>query len=303
MQHEPSANRQAILLMALSMSALAANDAIMRYVGASVPVGQMIFIRGAALCLVLVVGCLLAKQPLPIKDVLHRWSIMRGCAEVFGTYMFLTSLTLLPIAVASTLVFASPIILTALSGPLFGERVGIWRWGAVIAGFCGILLITGPGTGLWQPAMALPLGAAVMVVLRDVCTRYVADHVSSGAVTLTTAIAVTIGGLLSWFSGWVPVDIVQVSWLSLAAIIIGTSFFTYIVAVRLGELSLIAPIQYVIILWAVFYGAIVWGEIPGLREIAGGLIIIFAGIVILYRERQSRDKFNEDRHPKGGADA
>ncbi|MBZ0218583.1 MAG: DMT family transporter, partial [Fimbriimonadaceae bacterium] len=228
MRHEPLANRQAILLMVLSMSALASNDSIMRYIGASVPVGQMMVIRGVVLCTVLVVGCLLAKQALQVKDILHRWCVLRGCAELFGTYMFLTSLSLLPIAVASTLVFSSPIILTALSGPMFGERVGPWRWGAVIAGFCGILLITAPGTELWQPAMALPIGAAIMVVLRDVCTRYVADHVSSGAVTLTTAIAVTLGGLFSLFWGWVPVTMVQVGWLSLAAIIIGASFFSYI---------------------------------------------------------------------------
>jgi len=298
-----SANRRAILLMMLSMSALPANDAIVRTVGARVPVGEMMVIRGVVLCAVLVAFSLVMSQKVRLRDLTHRWCVLRGCAEVAGTYLFLTSLQLVPIAVASTLVFSAPIILTAVSGPLFGEKVGVWRWGAVFAGFCGVLLITAPGTGFWQPAMALPLAAAGVVVVRDIFTRFVSDDVPSGAVTLTTAIAVTIGGTFSLVWGWVPVSAAEVGWLALAALAIGLAFFTYIVAVRIGELSLIAPVQYLIILWAVFYGAVIWGEIPGWREIAGGLIIIAAGLVILYRERVNASDMKEERFPKGGADA
>jgi len=297
-------NGRAIALMALSMSALAANDSIVRYIGASVPVGEVMVVRGVALCLILIAGCRLSGQSIQIGDLLHRWCLLRGGAEVLGTYLFLMSLNLLPIALATTLVFTAPIILTALSGPLFGEKVGIWRWCAVLAGFSGVMLITAPGTEFWQPAMALPVAVAAMVVLRDICTRFVADHVTSGAVSLTTAIAVTLGGTASLFwSQWVPVTIVQSGWLILAAAIIGVSFFSYIVAVRMGELAAISPVQYLIILWAVFYGAVVWGEYPGPRQIAGGLVIVVSGLLILYREHVRHAERREEKYLKGGADA
>ena len=298
-----TANRRAIMLMAVAMSCLSTNDAIVRYVSDDVPVGQIMFLRGAALCLVLIIGCKIAGQAINVRDLAERWSLVRALGEVVATYLFLTSLLYVPIAVATTLVFSSPLFLTALSGPLFGERVGKWRWLAVIIGFSGVLLITAPGTGLWQPAMALPLAAAGAVVVRDISTRYVPDHVSSGSVTLTTAIAVTIGGALSLPFARASIGAADMAWLSLAAIIIAASFFSYVVALRIGELSLIAPVQYLSILWAVFYGAVIWGEVPGPREIAGGLIVIAAGLLILYRERVNRARQDTQRHFHGGADA
>lgn len=289
--------------MALAMSALSTNDAIVRSIGDHMPVGQMMVLRGVVLCLVLLIACRIAGQRITLDGLVDRWCLGRALGELIATFLFLTSLSLVPIATATTLVFSSPIILTALSGPLFGERVGKWRWCAVIAGFCGVLLITAPGTGFWQPAMALPLGAALAVVLRDISTRFVPDHVSSGTVTLSTAIAVTLGGLATLPFSRVEVTATDMAWLSLAAIIIGVSFFSYVVAVRTGELSLIAPVQYVIILWAVFYGAVLWGEIPGPREMTGGVIIIAAGLLILYRERVHQIRTTGDRHMHGGADA
>ena len=271
--------------MAAAMSFLAANDAIMKLVGATMPVGQMMVVRGVGLVLFLVAACKIAKQDVSPQSLVHKWSISRGVAEVGATYLFIHSITLLPIAVATTIVFCFPIFLTALSGPLFGERVGIWRWIAVFIGFLGVVVVTAPGTAAWQSTYLLPLGAAMFVTMRDVSTRYVASHISSGSVTLTTAIMVMIAGLASIPFGWVPLTAHAASWLTFCAILIGISFFTYVLAVRTGELSLVAPVQYVVILWAVFFGWAVWGETPGMREFAGGAMIVFSGLLILYRER------------------
>ncbi len=277
-------NQFAIILMVGAMSFLAANDAVMKLIGATMPVGQMMVIRGIGLVAFLCLGCWYGRQEVSLKSLCHPWSVSRGIGEICATYLFIYSLTLIPIAVATTIVFCFPIMLTALSGPLFGERVGVWRWTAVVVGFFGVLAVTAPGTAAWQTAYLLPLGAAVFVTLRDVSTRYVAPYISSGSVTMTTAIAVILGGLLSIPFGWVPLTVNSVSWLTLCAALIGISFFTYVLAVRTGELSLIAPVQYVVIIWAVFFGWAVWGETPGLREFAGGAMIISSGLLILYRE-------------------
>lgn len=285
-----SDNRRAILLMIVAMSFLATNDAILKLIGAEMPVGQMMVVRGVSLVLFLLVGCWFGRQKISTTDLCHRWSVMRGVSEVIATYLFITSLALLPIALASTLVFSFPIILTALSGPIFGEQVGPWRWGAVVAGFIGVLVVTAPGSSAWQPALALPLGAALFVAMRDVSTRFVEPHVSDGSVTVSSAIVVTIGGLLSLPFGWVSLSVHAVSWLSLAGFILAVSYFTYVIAIRTGELSLIAPVQYVLILWALLFGMVFWNEVPGTRELVGGAIVIGSGLLILHREKVQHDR-------------
>lgn len=302
MTPQPSDNRRAIILMIVAMSFLAANDAILKLVGADLPVGQMLVVRGVALCAFLTLGCWAGRQKVSPSSLLHRWSVVRGVAEVVATYLFISSLAMLPIALASTLVFCFPIILTAVSGPVFGERVGPWRWCAVVAGFIGVLVVTAPGTGSWQPALGLPLGAALFVAVRDVSTRFVAPHISDGSVTLTSAITVIVGGLASLPFGWAPLSFHAVSWLTLAGLIIAVSFFTYVVAVRTGELSLIAPVQYVVILWALFYGLVFWNEVPGLRELVGGAIIIGSGLLILHREKVQHDRIAAQQKQKASAE-
>ncbi|MEM8688724.1 MAG: DMT family transporter [Pseudomonadota bacterium] len=290
MSPSPSSNRRAIGLMVIAMSFLAASDAILKLVGAELPVGQMMAVRGIAHCVFLGLGCWIGRQLITVRGLMHGWSILRGAAEVAATYLFISSLALLPIALASTLVFCFPMMLTALSGPVFKEKVGLWRWGAVLAGFTGVLVVTAPGTSSWQPALALPLGAAVFVAVRDVSTRFVSPQVSDGSVSLTSAITVLLGGLASLPFGWAPLSVYAASWLTAAGLIIAVSFFTYVMAVRTGELSLIAPVQYIVILWALIYGLLIWGEVPGPRELVGGAIIIASGLLILHREKVQHDR-------------
>lgn len=287
-------NRKAILLMVVAMSALATNDAMIRWGGAGLPVGQIMFLRGLFLCAILYAGArFVMHQSVTVPEMLHKWCIMRGVGEVCATYLFLTSIFLVPIATATTLVFLSPILLTFASRFVFGERVGPWRWGAVAVGFVGVALITDPADDDWDPALLLPLGAAVFVAVRDVSTRLVADHVSSASVTMTTSVMAMLGGLASIAvlpHGWPEPTVTHIGWMALSGLIIGVSFFTYVLAIRMGEMSLIAPIQYVIILWAAMYGWVIWGETPSLQAAAGAAIIVTSGLVILWREKIARQR-------------
>lgn len=290
-----TANRKAILLMVLAMSALATNDAIMRWVGGEIPVGQMMVLRGVFLIAFLYAGARLAfRQTITVRQLCHKWCIVRGVAELGATYLFISSLFLVPIATATTLVFTSPILLTAMSRFVFGEQVGPWRWAAVFAGFVGVLMITSPAPGSsgdgWNPALLMPLSAAFFVALRDASTRMVAAHVSSASVTMTTALIVIAGGVASYPWGWAAVNAVETGWMALAGLIIAVSFFSYVVALRTGEMSLVAPIQYVIILWAAVYGWMIWDETPSLRALIGAGIIVGSGLLILHRERVARNK-------------
>jgi len=145
--------------MGVAMIALGSNDAIFKLLSDSLPVGQTIAMRGVALCLLLVVALLIADHGVSWRWLTNGWCVVRGVCELVATFLFLYSFSRVSLAVATTLVFCSPIILTAVSGPLFGERVGPWRWFAVLAGFVGVLLITwsdGEAFNLWRAVTSPP---------------------------------------------------------------------------------------------------------------------------------------------------
>jgi len=103
-------------------------------------------------------------------------------------------------------------------------------------------------------------------------------------------VVVFLGGLASYPFGWNDISVLSTGWLALAALIIAVSFFSIVTAFRIGEMSLIAPIQYIVILWATAYGWLIWDEVPEPRAALGGGLIIGSGLLILYRERVARNR-------------
>jgi len=281
------ANRLALGLMALSMTLLAAGDAVVRSIGETLPSGQIIGLRGVFLIVFLLIGLRLAGHRPGWADLTNRWNLARGFAETVSTYCFFVSIQLIPLAVSTTVVFIYPVLLTLVSIPLFGEKVGPFRWLAVLMGFAGVLLISAPGKDTFNLALLLPIGTAFGLVARDLITRQIPAGINAGTVTLTTAIVTTAIGFLSLPFGWTEVTLREVQLLPLAAVLVACSFVTYIMAIRRGELSIIAPAQYLVILWATFWGALIWNEMPDIKAMAGGGLIIAAGCLILWRERMA----------------
>jgi drug/metabolite transporter (DMT)-like permease len=217
-----------------------------------------------------------------------RWNGLRALCECVATTCFITGLTLLPIAIASTLVWVTPMLLTIAAALVLRERVTTGRWLAVLVGFGGVLLVTRPFDEHFSPAMLLPLAAAFFVTIRDLVTRRIDSCLDSLYVVLATLVLVTLAGLLMSLGDWRPVSLERVGWLSLSALLLGSGFLCQIVAVRSGELSFIAPFSYTGILVAVFYGYVVWQELPDRMTVAGIALIVAAGMYILTVGRVSR---------------
>jgi len=292
-----SDNRSALALMALSMTFLAAGDAVVRVMGEVMSAGQIIATRGVIIILLLGLGMAWRGISFDRRLIFDRWSVARALAETVSTYCFFISLQLIPLAVSTTVVFIFPVLLTLVSIPLFGERVGVFRWVAVLMGFAGVMIIAAPdGDGL-NLALILPFTTALALVARDLATRKINAEITAPQVTLTTAIVTSFFGFLSFPFGWGVIGVKEISLLPLAAILVALSFTVYIMAIRKGELSIIAPSQYLVILWATFWGALIWGEWPGQNAVIGGGLIIAAGCLILWRERVAQRRLeaaNED---------
>lgn len=277
-------NSLALMIMALSMFLLSVGDVVVRFLGQTVPVGQLIAIRGMILIVILILMMRVMRDPIRLPLLANRWAIIRGLAETLSTYCFFISIQLIPIAVSTTVVFIFPVIITLVSIPLFGERVGVIRLGAVVMGFVGVVIVAAPSGDGFNTAMIYPIVTAISLVVRDLATRKIDANVSSVSVILTTAVVTTLGGLASLPWGWTKIGTELYGVFVIAAGLVACSFIAYVMAIRRGELSVIAPTQYMVILWATIWGALIWDEIPGIQAAIGGVLIILAGLVILWRE-------------------
>jgi len=281
-------NIRAALLVMAGMAMISSNDAIMKLSSEQLGVGQLLFVRGVLAVVLFSVYIRLSGRPFLPLAFYSRWNALRAFCECCATVCFITGLTLLPIATASTLVWVAPILLTVAAALVLGERVRPGRWLAVLVGFAGILLVTRPFDVHFTPAMLLPLAAAVFITVRDLVTRRIDSSLDSLHVVLATLVIVTVAGLLLSIADWRPVSLELVAWLSLSALLLGSGFLSQIVAVRSGELSFISPFSYTGILVAVFYGYLIWDELPDTLTIAGITLIVAAGMYILAVGRISR---------------
>jgi drug/metabolite transporter (DMT)-like permease len=272
-------------IMLAAMVMLTANDAAVKHTGDTLAVGQILLIRGLLVMLIFAIAIHWSGQPVLSRQLTERWTLVRGTFEVAATACFLTGLILLPLAVASALVFASPIFITLVAGPLLGERVGWRRWLAVFGGFAGTLLITRPWSETWTWAVLLPLVAAAFVAGRDVATRYISAHQSSLSVAFLTATMVTVGGGIMSLFEWRPVTAASLGWISFCAVLLSGAYFLLITAFRTGELSFVAPLKYVSIVFAIALGAWIWDERLSAIQIVGVVLVCASGIIILKRER------------------
>lgn len=282
-------NLKAALFVVIAMTMITTNDAIVKHITQVFTIGQIMFLRGAVICVIFATVMLLRRQPVINRNTLHRWNLLRALFELGATLAFLTGLSLLPIAVASTLGFASPIFLALLAAILLREKVGPGRWAIILLGFGGVMLITNPFSDAASWAVIFPIICAFFVALRDIAIRYVPQDISSPQVAFTNAWIVMIGGgLYSIYQGWGDADPTWYLWFIALGAVLYCGYLFLIIGSRLGELSFIGPFKYISILIAIIYGYLIWGDEPTTTMLGGAMIIVISGIILVSTEKRRK---------------
>jgi drug/metabolite transporter (DMT)-like permease len=285
-------NLKAALFVVIAMSMITTNDAIVKHITQVFNVGQIMFLRGALICVIFAIVMRMRRQPVFERKSLHRWNLLRALFELAATLAFMTGLSMLPIAVASTLGFSSPIFLALLAALVLKEHVGLDRWIVILVGFGGVMLITNPFADSASWAVIFPIICAFFVALRDIAIRYVPSDIPSSQVAFINAWVVMIGGgIYSIFQGWGDADLGWYLWFFGLGGALYCGYLFLIIGSRLGELSFIGPFKYISILIAIIYGYLIWGDKPTLSMLAGAAIIVISGIILLSTEkRRNRNK-------------
>jgi drug/metabolite transporter (DMT)-like permease len=213
----------------------------------------------------------------------------RTTGELGGTFFYLAALFQMPIATATIIFQAVPLCATAGAALFLGEAVGWRRWAAISVGFFGVVIVIRPGLDSFDVAGLLVLASVFFVSLRDLATRALPAVVPTLLMTLVTAFAVTVMGLIFRLGeDWLMPSVNYLLRLSGAGLLLSIGYFTAIAAMRLGDMSVTAPFRYVAVVFAIVIGFLVWGDVPDGFTIVGSIIIIAAGLYTLYRERRMR---------------
>lgn len=280
-------NRRGIRLMVLSIAAFVANDSLVKLVSETLPAGQLIFVRGVmATLLVLLVARRGGTLTLAVAAGARGWVAVRAAVDALATFAYLLSLFHLPIASATAINMATPLVITLLAVLLLGERVGALRWLAIAGGFAGVLLIIRPSASGFNAWAWLCLFGTVLHAVRDLVTPRIAAAVPSIAVTLATAAAVTaLAGAVVAVQGWVAMTLRETALLAAAAVFLAAGYHLVVRATRIGELSVVAPFRYTGLLIAVALGWVFWGDVPDAVAWAGIALVIGAGLYLLRQGR------------------
>ncbi|SDI47228.1 Uncharacterized membrane protein [Mesorhizobium muleiense] len=282
-----SPNLRGALFMVVAMSGFTLNDAITKVASESMNMAQVMLIRGAFASLF--VGLLAWQRgalALP-GSMLQPMVAIRVIGEAGATASFLIALAHLPIANVSAVLQALPLAVTMGAALVFKEGVGWRRWLAIAIGFAGVLIIVRPGFEGFSIYSLLALACVACCAVRDLATKRIPQAIPTLLVSTTTALAMTMLGaaLLLPMGGWTPMTGESTAFLALAAVLVVIGYQFIIMAMRMGDISFIAPFRYTALLWSILLGLFVFGDVPDLPMILGASVIVGSGLYALYRER------------------
>lgn len=281
-------NMRGALLMMAAMTCFTVNDAFMKLLGDSMSVWQALFLRGVGVTVVML-GLAAARGQLSLAMTRRDMalSLGRAVAEAAGALLFVTALFHLPIGNLSAILQALPLTVT-LAGVLFlRESLGWRRSVAILVGLCGVLLIVRPGTDGFTAYSLLGVATVLCVTARDIFSRMLSPDVPSLTVATMSALVVTlVAGAGVPFTGWSPVALPQAGLLlgAMAAIFVG--YTGSVAAMRVGDLSFVAPFRYMSLVIAMVIGLIVFAEVPDALTLAGAAIVVVSGAYAFWRERR-----------------
>ncbi|WFR98145.1 DMT family transporter [Rhizobium tumorigenes] len=272
-----------VVLMLFGDLLFAVNDAVGKWLLASFALGQVLVMRSLGSFIVLIP--MIARQgPSALLDVRQPGLLLgRAVMATADVSLFYAAVAYLPLADVITFYMAAPIYVAALSHFLLGERIGWRRWLAVGVGFAGVVIALRPSTAMLSLPSLFAVAGSVGFALTIISSRYLRSTRDTVLVTSQTLVVMVVGIILS-VSDWreAGLDI----WIAMLFLgIVGTCAHLLLTrALKLAPASLLAPLQYTLLLWAVVFGFVFFGDVPDAQLLAGAAIIVFAGLFIFHRK-------------------
>lgn len=289
---ESATNVRGAALALLAMGLYATHDVLIKVLGAQYPALQVLFF--SSLLSFPLVMVIIMRDPTPgtLRPANPGWVTLRSIAGVVAGMGSFFAFSQLPLAQVYSILFAAPLLITILSIPILGERVGMHRWAAVTAGLAGVLVVLRPG------AQPLELGhlAALLAAFASAATGVIIRKLGRSERPLVLLMWPMLGNFVATGASLVldyrPMALPDLALAGVIACLGLAAGFLLIMAYRAAEAAIVAPMQYSQILWAAAYGWFLFGEVLDLPTVLGGGIIIASGIYIVWREGRGGNSAN-----------
>jgi len=274
--------------MLLATILFAGSSALSKWLVATYPIGEMLFARAAtslvgASIVILPVTGLAVFRTKRLRDHMMR-GVSQSCAQTFLVIAF----SLMPLASAVAINFSAPLFATVASIVFLKETVGLVRWGALIIGFLGVLLVTSPGVDTFQTGSLFALANAILFGTVTVGVRGMTATESPETLTMYQMVLLTAVFTMALPFGWITPSLSD----SVAMVIngLGNALGQYLWtrALHLAPTSAVVPFNYFSLVWAIILGFLVWGDVPSAALLAGSAIVVGSGMFLLWHESRGR---------------
>jgi drug/metabolite transporter (DMT)-like permease len=288
---------KAVGLKVFSALLFAMMSALVRQLGDVAPVGQLVFFRSAfAIPPLLVIYIFRGELMAMLYTRRPFGQLGRGMLSIMGMFSNFSSLTRLPLADATAINFASPLITVALAAVVLKEKVRVFRWTAVGIGFIGVIVMLVPHLDIGHyagVAGATAAAGAAFGIFSAFCnagtviqTRRLTQSETTSSIVFYFSLATTIAGAVTLPFAWYTPTLPELLMLMSLGVLGGLAHIFLTESYRLASASVIAPFDYTSLLWAVLLGYWMFGELPQPLVYAGASIVVAAGLFVIFRERQ-----------------
>lgn len=275
-----------ILLMLAGILLFSMNDVLGKWLVSTYTVGQVLLLRSLAAILVLV-PFVWGRTRLLVHPDRPGIQVLRVALSTAEVGLFYAAAAHMPLADAITYWLAAPIYVAALSPWLLGERLGWRRWTAILVGFVGVVVALGPSAATLSPAAGFAAAGSLAFALMMITGRTLRGTPDVSLVFWQSAGALAAGLVMAPFD-WVPPTARDAALLGLLGVVSLGAHVLVNRSLKLAPASVVTPFQYTLLLWAVVFGYVVFGDVPGPATLAGAAIIVAAGLFIAHRERVRR---------------
>ncbi len=278
----------AIAYMLVATILFAGSSALSKWLVATYPIGEMLFVRAAAA----LIGSSLVILPATGLSVFRtkrlRDHMLRGISQSCAQTFLVIAFSLMPLASAVAINFSAPLFATVASVVFLKETVGPVRWGALIVGFLGVLLVTSPGVDTFQAGSLFALANAILFGTVTVGVRGMTATESAETLTIYQMVFLTAVFTAALPFGWVTPTLQD--WGAMVVNGLGNALGQYLWtrALHLAPTSAVVPFNYFSLVWAIIMGFLVWGDVPSAALLAGSAIVVGSGMFLLWHESRGR---------------
>ena len=281
--------------MFISVCAFSLMDVLVKWSDAY-PVGQVLFFRG--FCGIIPILFLIPRNRFldfykTTRPILHFKRCLSGLIALVAIFIALRNL---PLATVVSITFAAPIFTTIFSIFLLKEKVGLYRWLAVLVGFVGIIVITEPGFSSLNLYYIYPIIFCLGLSYVAIAIRKLSTTEPVWLIRFFFSFSIAILGLLSLFQGWVMPNFLDLFLLSMVGILGGLANLWLSQSYKYSEVSLVTPLKYLALVFAIIFGYFIWSEVPTFKTLMGALLVIVSSFIIFRREMILKKRLSVSRH-------